>query len=516
MQLSPNKRIALNFIATYGRSLYALLLGLFSTRWVLAALGNSDFGLWGVVGSIVIVIGFLNGILGNSVGRYYAYAIGEIDYLDKAVARENLVRWFNAAVSIHFILPLVLCTIGYPIGIYAIRHWLVIPECRKLACEHVFILSLIAAFVTMSGTPYVAMYRARQLIAELSIWGIIQTTILFCYAYYLMSYNGDRLVAYAFIMTAVPVFITLIQIYRARKKFGECRLYRRYLFNREFLLKIFSFSFWEFFATGGDIVRAQGTAFLINRSFGATTNAAWAVSAQVSGHTTALSSAMISSITPALTTAAGAHDYRRMVQLAFAASKFGAIFILMFAIPLILEMEYVLNLWLKTPPEYAAPLCRCMLIALVCHKLGWGHHMAVLADGRVKALLASNGAISAATIFLVFGFIKAGWGPASVGIAFILSYMSLTISRVYYSRKLCNMSVRYWLSRIVMPIVFLCAVVVATGLGVRKVLEPSFIRLCATTITTTVMFCCMIWLCVLTNTEKEKCRGKVLGMLKLG
>lgn len=513
MALSPNKRIALNFVATYGRSIYALFLGLFSTRWILAALGNGDFGLWGVIGSLVVIIGFLNGILGNSVGRYYAYAIGESKTVTEDVAHDTLQRWFNAAVSIHFFLPLILCAIGGPIGIYAINHWLVIPESRMVTCEFVFMFSLVAAFLNMVSVPYLAMYRARQLIAELSVWGVLQTTLLFASAFMLLHYDGDRLLAYSIIMTMIPGVISGILVYRARRDFSACRIRYAYLFDLSYLSKIFSFSFWEFFATGGDVIRTQGTAILINRNFGATVNAAWTVGSQVSNHTTALSTSMISAITPALTTAAGAGERDRMVRLAYATSKFGAVLILLFAIPLILEMNYVLKLWLVTPPEYASLMCRCMLIALVSHKLGWGHHMAVLADGRVRSMLAMNGFLSGATILIVWGFIKAGFGPLGVGFSFVLSYSLLTLSRVFFARTMCSMSVRYWLCYIVLPVLLLCSVTVGVGLCSVQILKPSFLRLCVTSFATTISFLVMSWLFVCTKAEREICSKKFRGLV---
>ena len=53
--MSPNRRIFLNIAATYGRSLYALVCGLFISRWVLAALGKTDFGLYGVAGGMMAI-----------------------------------------------------------------------------------------------------------------------------------------------------------------------------------------------------------------------------------------------------------------------------------------------------------------------------------------------------------------------------------------------------------------------------------------------------------------------------
>ena len=114
--MSPNKRIFLNIIATYGRSLFALVCGLFSARWVLEALGKEDFGLYGVVGALTIFISFLNTLLSGALGRYYAFSIGEAKKAAEegraADGLENCRQWFNTALSIHTIVPVVLMLIG--------------------------------------------------------------------------------------------------------------------------------------------------------------------------------------------------------------------------------------------------------------------------------------------------------------------------------------------------------------------------------------------------------------------
>ena len=512
--MTSNQRIILNFLATYGRSVYALLLGLFSTRWVLKALGRNDFGLFGVVGSIIVVIGFLNGILGGAVSRYYAFAIGEAKKIGEERGNEYITRWFNAAVSIHFIVPFVLCIIGYPVGIYAIRHWLVIPDGRVSACEVVFALSLSSAFVSMVAVPYISMYRAMQLIAELSLWGGLQTTCLFIGAYILMSLESDRLIVYAVMMTLVPGLITLLQICRARQSFGVCHIKLKYLFDRKYLAQLFSYSFWEIFASGGDVVRAQGTSFLINRNFGPSVNAAWSVSSQVSGHTTALSSALIGSLTPALTTAAGAGEKTRMANLAFATCKFGSFLILLFAIPLILEMDNVLALWLVEPPPYTSIVCRCILVALVLHKLGMGHHMAILANGKVAKLLMTTGFISAATILVVWCMIRMGLGALGIGLSFIISYGLLTVARVYWAKRQIGLSICHWIMRIVLPITFVSWCSYFIGKISMLLLEVSFLRICLTSGITLICTGVLGWFIVLDKQERSRVRDAIVKLIR--
>ncbi len=174
--MSERKRIIVNTIATYGRSVLAVALGLFSTRWVLNGLGQSDFGLYGVVGGLIVFITYLNTSLSGSISRFFAYAIGECK-TGKSI--ELLVRWFNIALCIHISVPLIMVCIGYPVGVYVLESCLRIPADRMAACLMVFRFSLVSAFTGMVSVPFVAMFQAHQNILEMSLLGCAHTLVNF-------------------------------------------------------------------------------------------------------------------------------------------------------------------------------------------------------------------------------------------------------------------------------------------------------------------------------------------------
>lgn len=500
--MTENKRIILNTLATYGRSLYSLALGLFSARWVLEALGKVDLGLLGVVGSILFCITFISGMLSGSISRFYAFSVGQERKIGGEEGRDKVSAWFNAALSIYTILPIILIGIGYPIGIYAIHHWLVIPPERVNSCVFVFRMSLLSAFVGMVSLPYISMYRAYQLITELSFWGILGSTLTFICAYILLHVDGDRLIIRSLMLTSVGVGIALIQVVRARKHFPACRIQTKYLMKGDCIRQLFSYSFWEFFGCVGDLLRGQGTVFLINRHMGPTMNAAYTIGNQVSNHTQTLSSALLGALSPAVSTAAGADEKQRAISLAFRSCKFCTLLILVFCIPLILEVDEVLRLWLVNPPEGASTICVCILIAAACHKLGWGHHILVCSYGRIRGMQTTLGVISAATVILIWAFLHMGFGMLGVGLSFIISFSFLTLVRVAFARSLLGMSVRYWAVRIVVPILIMVAVAFPAGLVARSLMEPSFWRVCLTTVVSLSCSLPVGWFLVLDRTER--------------
>lgn len=509
MRLTENRRIVLNTLATYGRSLVSLCFGLWTSRWVLQALGKDDFGLYGVVGGLIAFVVLLNNVMANSVGRFYAYAIGEARNMPPEDAHDHICRWFNTAFTIHGLLPILLIAIGYPVGSYAIRHWLVIPSDRLETCIWVFRLSLVGAFVNMISVPYIAMYRARQLIVELSVWGMVQTVSMFCIAYSLLGASGDRMLAYASLVTFLSGSVLTIQMARARFKFPECRMRLAYMLSGKYLKPLMGFGFWEVFSCFGDICRQHGTAFLINRRFDSGVNAAYGIAMQVSVQTTALSQALLGALSPAVTSSIGAGNRERAVALGVTSSKFSAFLVALFAVPLIIEMDEVLRLWLVTPPEWTAPLCRAILAALICHKLGWGNHMLVMASGRIVGLECCLAITSIMTLPLIWLLVNGGLGVKGIGYAFIISYSFLSIIRAFFSWRIVGLSLLRWAKEVVLPVSLIVGLIVCCGTSFSRQFEPDSLRVVGTSFVCLAAAIIGGWLVLLTSSERAHVKAGI-------
>ena len=437
--MSPNRRILLNILATYGRSLYALVLGLFTGRWVLMALGESDYGLYGVVAGLTVFIAFFNGLLSSSIARFFAYSIGK-DSKSGGGATLECQQWFNTALMIHTVVPTVLMLVGYPIGDWAVRNWLTIPPERVSAFVQVFRCVCVSCFVSMVNIPFSAMYTAKQYIAELTIYGIVANTCQACFLYYIASHPGDWLVRYAIwtcFLAVAPQFIICI---RALRVFPECKIDLRLCWNAGRLRQLCYFAGSLAFGGLGGILRGQGLAILVNKYFGPSVNAAMSVANSVNGQSAALVSAMQGAFTPAIVQAYGAGNEELMRAMAFRACKFGMLLVLMFAIPLGIEIDNVMVLWLKTPPVYSAGLCLCMLAMVVIDKSSIGHMIAVNAKGKIAAYQFFLGGALILTLPVAWIFVELNLGVYSIGVALVLMVAVSALGRVWFARRLAGMS----------------------------------------------------------------------------
>ncbi len=477
--MTENRRIFWNIVATYGRSLFALACGLFTGRWTLMVLGEVDYGLYGVVGGLTAFISFFNSLLSSAVGRFYAFSVGAATVAGSASeGLENCRKWFNTAVLIHTVVPLVLMAVGYPIGEYALRNaWLNIPPDRVEACVWVFRLVCVSCLMGMMSVPFNAMYTAKQYIAELTIYSFFTTTFNVVALYYMVTHPGEWLVRYALWSCLLGNLPQLIITVRAFKLFPECRFRRAYLWNWGRTKEICYYAGWQFFGIFGAMLRGQGIAILLNRAFGASVNAANAVGHNLAHHCDTLAGCMLGAFSPAITNARGAGDWHKMRAMAYRTCKIGTLLTLIFALPLALEVEEVLRLWLKNPPQYAAGLCLCVLGMGVIDRTAVGHMLAVNAHGRIALYQAVLGTSLILTLPIAYLFVRLGWGVYSVGGATMLTMAFCAWGRVWFARKLVGMSARYWLARIFLPIVCLIAVCGAAGWLPRLWLEPSIWRI---------------------------------------
>ena len=512
--MTENRRIALNIVATYGRSLFALVCGLFTGRWVLMALGEVDYGLYGLVGGLTVFIGFLNGLMAGAVGRFYAFSVGQARVAGtRGEGLEVCRRWFNTALLIHTVLPLALMAVGYPLGEWAVRRWLTIPPERVTACLWVFRFFCVTCLVGMMNVPFMAMYVAKQLIAELTIYSFATTTLNVCFLYFMVTHPGDWLARYAAWTMTLAIAPQIVIIARAVRIFPELRPRRAYLWDWPRVKALVNYAGWQFFGSLGAMLRGQGIAILINKYFGAAANASMTVANSLSHQCDTLAGSMIGAFSPAIVNACGARDLGRMRAMAYRTCKLGTLLTMLFALPLALEVQGILRLWLKNPPEHAAGLCLCVLAMILIDKTAVGHMLAVNANGRIARYQAVLGTSLILTLPLAWLFLALGADIYAVGAAMCLTMAFCAWGRVWFARHLVGMSARHWLAHIFLPLLLLGVFALAAGLLPRLWLpEPTLPRIILSTLCVEAALVPLAWALLLDRGERDFLLTRLRGL----
>jgi len=473
------------------------------------ALGQNDFGLYGLVGGLTAFISFFNGVLAGANARFYAFSVGAAKAAkDKSAALEECRRWFNTALSVHTIVPFILVAIGYPIGIYAVYNWLTIPVDRLGACVWVFRFVCLSCFIGMVNVPFSAMYTAKQYIAELTIYSVVTSTLNVLMMYYMVTHPNDWLVRYAAWMCFISIMPQIVICIRAIIIFPECKINLSYMWDRTRLKRLGSFSGWQMLGVLCGMLRGQGMTIVVNKFFGAAMNAAQSIGNTVLGHCNSLASAMHGAFVPVITQSCGAGDFHRMNDFVIRTCKFNVILSAIFIVPLALELPEVMRLWLKTPPAFTVGLCYCAMAFYFVDACTVGHSVAVNAVGKIAKYQVVVNLVSILTLPLA---IISGLLYRNVylvmGMAIFVAGM-VSIVRLYFARMLAGTSIRRWVKEVfLMPSV---AVLIGLVVGYlpHVIVDASFLRVCMTALFVEIIFLPIVWFIVLTTSERAFVKEK--------
>lgn len=513
-------KVATNALALFIRSLVMVGLALFSTRWALAALGETDFGLYGVIASSILLVTFISSGMSAGVGRFYAFAVGQSQNMSQKDGHKKLKYWFNTALIIHVLLAVALVAIAYPLGKHAIHNWLTIPGPRLTACHIVMILVLGNTAMNIVSVPFTACFTANQDLVELSIYDLITSLITCGGTYAILHIDSDRLVTYGILMAGTGFLCRTAQIARCFYKYPYCRVSRSHMVSKPYIKELFTYVGWKMLGMGCVIFRIQGTPVIVNLFLGPSMNAAYNVANRVNVQAENLSAAMAVSFQPMITGLEGKGSREAMLSAALRASKFGGLLVLTIALPLSIEMDSILRLWLVKPPEHTALICKYIILSLVIDKMTSGQMMAVNAHGRMKTYEMVQGGILISTLPLLAWLLNMQYGANGVGLSLLISMAMYCAGRVAFAKKITSMPYRPWLRRVLIPIITIIATCSLMNWALTHLPENIY-RIAATCSCNLTVISVLAWFIAMDEEEKKytalvvsKMRSKALNSLR--
>lgn len=446
-----NKRIALNTFFTIGQSLIAMVCGLFTGRWVLNALGHDGFGVFSVVGGVMVLVLFLNSVLTNSACRHFAFAIGEVQTMPESERLPYLGQWFAASLYVHLLLPILLCGLGYFVGEWYIANKLVVAESMRGECFWVFRFSLISAFFSIVSAPYFALYTAKQLIFIRTIFGFGSTVLNAFGAYALFFFESDRIFWHAFILMCVQIATTILITLFAMIKFPETRQFRGGT-KLSYVRELFSFGGAQMFGIFANMLRDQGMAIVVNRFSGVKVNASLGLGTQVTSKTSIFATSAMSAILPEVTSCLASGNRARAFGIADKVNLFITMSYALFIFPVLANVDYILRLWLGNPPELASAFCGISLFVLYLDSLTGGYQQLINANGKILAYQTMAGCVVGCSVLVAFVMYLFGFDATyAVGTGVLLPTLLLSIVRLIFMRRLFGIGMRRWLLAVLIP-----------------------------------------------------------------
>lgn len=464
---SANKRIAINTGMLYFRMLFTMGVTLYTSRVVLNALGIEDFGIYNVVGGIVIMFSFLNSAMGASTSRFLIFELGKKDY-------KQLKKVFSATLSGHIAIAFVIFILAETIGLWFLTHKLVIPEARMSAAHWVYQLSIVSSLVSLTQVPYNAAIIAHERMNIYAYVTIAEVVLKLLVAYLLFIGDFDKLKIYAILVFLVSLTIAMIYRIYCKNNYEECSF--SFQWDKALYKKLFSFSAWDSYGGLAVLGMGQGLNLLLNMFFGPTVNAARGIAYQVQAAISGFGNNFMVAVKPQIIKLYAENNVAQMMKLVFASSRYSFFLIYILSLPLLLETSFVLELWLKIVPEHTVSFCRLILI----NELIWSMRSPIVtsfhAVGQIKVCNLVCGSLFYFIIIASYFCLKMGFSPESVFIVTIVVSIMVQITELFLLKRLIIYSVWSYAKQVV----WLCLLVVIVSAIfpylLSTMLVPGFIR----------------------------------------
>lgn len=375
--MTNSQRIIVNTIAQYTRTIINVCLSLYSTRLILSALGQNDFGIYSVVAGVVAMLSFVTNALVITTQRYLSFHHGKNDL--------NQVRKvFGNSWLLHLFIGLLITIILGTIGPWITQNFLNIEEVRRGAALVVYFAAVVMVLLTFITAPIRALFIARENIVYTSFIDVLDGVLKLLIAILLSKVTYDHLISYSVLLTCISIFNLLAFAIYAAIKFPEFHLPKLRELDKQHIKGLSDFAGWTIYSTGCIIARNQGISVVLNLFYGTIVNSAYGIAMQVSGAVQFVSTSIINAMNPQIMKAEGAGQRERMVRLCEFESKYAFLLLAMLVIPLIAEMEVILKFWLGDIPEHAVMFCRFILIAALCDQISIGWTSANQAIGKIR------------------------------------------------------------------------------------------------------------------------------------
>ena len=428
-EISSNKRIAKNTFIMYGRMLFMMFIGLFTSRVIFNALGVSDMGLMNVAGSVIGMLTFLNSTLTSGTQRFITYEIssGDIDRLKKT---------FSTAMTLHLLLALAVVLLLETVGLWYVYNKLNVEPERFDAAMWCYQLGVLGTFIFIILVPFNSALYAHEnfgMVAKMSIYDAVTALIA---AYLIQVVEFDRVIFYSTLTFVFGFIPTFIYNWYCRKHYKECAF--RFGFDKDIFRNMLSFSGWNTIGSLAAMGQGTGVNLVLNVFCGTVVNGARGLAFQANRWVNKFVESFTSVVAPQITKSYAAGDYGRTANLVCNGASFACYLYLFLGIPLFVEIEWVLDLWLGQCPEYTVAFLRIIMIETLFRTMGKPTIMAMHATGQMKMVNITVGVILLVIVPMSYLLFRLGASPEEVVAANVVPWIIVPSIRVIWVKKYSN------------------------------------------------------------------------------
>lgn len=501
------KRVAKNTIFLYARMAITVFISLYVTRLLLGNLGTEDFGIYNLVAGMVAMLVFLNSAMSSATQRFMSHAqgMGNTDRQKKI---------FNISLTLHFFIAFIVVLLIELVGVFLFDSILDIPMQRIIAAKYVFHFMVVSTFFSIVSVPYDAVINAHENMLFVALTGVLEVILKLTIAILIMYCDKDKLISYGLLMASLAIFMLFIKSTYCHKKYIEVEVNVVKFFDLVLFKEMSRFASWSLLGSSTSMLTNYGLGIVLNVFFGPIVNAAQAVANQINGQLMALATTMLKALNPLIVRTEGEGNRLRMLKTSLLGCKLSFYLLVIFYVPMIIEMPYIFDLWLDTVPEYAVVFCRILLFKCLIEQLYIPLNTSVNAVGDIKNYQISNSILNLFPLcfsYLLFNF---GFPAYSAYCVFLVYAFCGGLVTYFFAKKYCGLTFVNYFNSVIKPCLSVFVISFTISIIPNILFSDGIFRLFLNVIIGFFAFVMSVWVIGLTKDEKLQSKGLLLGLFK--
>lgn len=440
-----NKRIAKNTFILYIRMFFTMGVSLYTSRVVLNTLGVVDYGVYSIVGGIVTLFSFFNSAMTSATQRFLAFDIGKNDL-------EKLKKTFNATLNIHIAISVIVLVLSETVGLWFVNYKLNLPIDRMVAVNWVYQFSVFTFLLGIIQVPYDALIVAREKMDIYAYMAFVEVSLKLVIVYLLVVSSYDKLILYAGLLFIVSFIVRMAHKQYCKWYYEESKY--QFYFDKSFYKELLFYSGWSLFGNIAAVARGQGSNILLNLFFGTVLNAAYGISMQVQTTVQGFVLNFQMAVNPQIIKQYAAGNTEQCLKLIFQSAKFSYFLLFIIATPIIFNIDFILELWLKNPPKYTSVFVNFCLINLLIDCISGPLMIGAQATGNIKRYQIVVGTLIFINLPVSYFLLKIYKNPELIySTSISISCLSF-LFRMYFLQECLNLSIIKFFKQVIFRILF--------------------------------------------------------------
>lgn len=490
------KLIAVNSVILYVKMVITIVIALYSTRLVLEAIGVEDYGIYVIVGGLISLLVFIKTSMSISTQRFMSFYLGTNSNVE-------LNKVFNTSLVLHVLLAFFIALLLEIVGYFFFENILNINKNKIDVAKIVFHFMTISTIVTILSVPFEAILNSKENFKIIAMFDIVSSIMKLLIVFYLFSTNFDKLVVYS-MLSALSVFVVLgFQCWWTINKYSNIQINIKKNFDKALLKEMTIFSGWNTFGVACAIGRNQGIAVLLNIFYGTIINAAYGIANQINSQLIGFSSTLLSTFNPQILKSEGSQERASMIDLALSASKFSFFMIAILSVPILIEMPFILNIWLKEVPVFTIEFSRLIVLITLLNQLGSGLPIILQAVGNIKLYQIIVGSLLLLIIPIGYFFLYLGYPPYSILLVSFFIEIPALFLRLFFAKRYGGLSIILYLKRVVFKTIPVLAITFIISILPAFLIDNELIKFVSTTVISTTVMLFLVYKIGLSKGERK-------------